>query len=97
MNTKIVLAIVTMAFAVSIVATPSLGSVYAENKPREITVCKDKSTCFDFTDESSKTTDCGTTTTCIDFLQQSDIICASSGGGENNCSNQQTIDFDSPP
>ena len=97
MNTKTILAIFTLTFGVSSVIGAYLGIVYAENKPREITVCKDKSTCFDFTDESTKTTDCGTTTTCIDFLQQSDIICASSGGGENNCSNQQTIDFDSPP
>ena len=97
MNTKTILAIVTIAFAVNSVIGGSLGTVYAENKPREITICKDKATCFDFTDESSKTTDCGATTTCFDFLQQSDIICASSGGGENNCSNQQTIDFDSPP
>jgi len=97
MNTKTILAIVTFTFAVSNVIEAYLGSIYAENKPREITVCKDKSTCFDFTDESSKTTDCGATTTCFDFLQQSDIICASSGGGENNCSNQQAIIFDPSP
>jgi hypothetical protein len=32
MNTKIILAIVTIAFAGSIVSVPSIGSVYAQNE-----------------------------------------------------------------